>query len=165
MSFDDFTVALALGDGQPGTALEALHALAQSLVGAKLFTLTTVDPVTAEYGRIYSSNVEAYPLYGHKPADETEWSAHVLRDRKVFVANDIGSIATLFPDHVLIRSLGCESVVNLPVEYGGQVIGTVNLLHEAGYWTPEKAAACAGLRLPSLLCFLLSAGSARGSVQ
>ena len=31
----------------------------------------------------------------------------------------------------LILSLGCESVLNLPVLFDGRVLGTVNLLHEA----------------------------------
>ena len=38
---------------------------------------------------------------------------------------------------MLILSLGCESVLNLPVAFDGRVLGTVNLLHEAG-WYDER---------------------------
>ena len=31
-------------------------------------------------------------------------------------------------------SLGCESVLNLPVIFDGRVLGTVNMLHEAGWY-------------------------------
>ena len=41
----------------------------------------------------------------------------------------------MFPDHALIRSLGCESCVNIPVRWDGQTIGMLNVLHEANWYT------------------------------
>lgn len=40
----------------------------------------------------------------------------------------------MFHDHELIASLGCESILNLPVCHKGLVIGTLNLLHGAGWY-------------------------------
>ncbi|MBF8288327.1 MAG: histidine kinase, partial [Candidatus Rokubacteria bacterium] len=37
-------------------------------------------------------------------------------------------------DHALILSLGCASVLNLPVVWDGRTLGTINLLHEAGFY-------------------------------
>ena len=151
----EFTTALAASEDQPMTALRAFETLVQKTVGAKLLTLTTVEPATGEAARIFSNMPKHYPVAGRKPADETDWSRQVLRDRKNFVANTIEDIAAVFPDHELIRSLGCESVVNVPVEVAGEVIGTINLLHEAAYSTPERVAQADRLRLSAAMCFML----------
>ncbi|UXN73313.1 GAF domain-containing protein [Devosia sp. A8/3-2] len=44
----------------------------------------------------------------------------------------------MFPDYPLIQSLGCESVVNMPVILGGELVGTLNMLDVAGYYTAER---------------------------
>ena len=150
-----FTRAIS-EQGQP---LAAMRALAN--VGAKLFTLTKVEPGSGEAECIYSNMPDAYPVTGRKPADPSAWSRQVLQERRSFVANTIAAIAAVFPDHALIRSLGCESVVNLPIEVNGDVIGTINLLHEADYYTPERLAAAETLRLPGAVCFLLCAARSK----
>lgn len=151
-----FTDAIA-ERGQPLAAMQALEHLALANVGAKLFTLTTVEAATGEAQRIYSNMPVAYPVSGRKPADKSDWSRQVLDNRRIFVANTIEDIAAVFPDHELIRSLGCESVINVPVEVNGSVIGTINLLHEAGFYTDAKLVTAHALRLPAALCFLLCA--------
>jgi hypothetical protein len=80
------------------------------------------------------------------------WSRTVVEERKMFVANTIEAIAEVFPDHELIRSLGCESVVNLPVAFADAVIGTVNLLDVSGHYTPDRIA-----RIESLSPFAAAA--------
>ena len=97
---------------------------------------------------------EVYPRSGTKAVDSDRWTEQVLDGQQNFVANDIASIAEVFNDHELIRSLGCESVLNLPVVVGGEVLGTINLLHEAGFYTPDKVVAAEILKLPGSVCFL-----------
>lgn len=159
-----FLTALAMRGEQPARAFDALCALTVSHVGVKLFTLMTRDPVEGYAERIYSNMPEAYPVSGRKPANRTRWSEIVIEQRRIFVANDIGAIAEVFNDHELIRSLGCESVINVPVEIDGEVVGTINCLHEAGFYTPERIAAAEALKLPAAACFLLAAQiAARGA--
>ena len=50
------------------------------------------------------------------------------------------AIRTHFADHELIISLGLESIVNLPVRWQGQVLGTLNLLHGPGYYSDASVA-------------------------
>ena len=97
----------------------------------------TFDPRTRLAQRIYSNMPDAYPVSGTKPANPTEWSRLVLEEKKTFVANDIDGIARVFDDHELIRSLGCESVMNVPIIVAGEVIGTINCLHEAVLYPGE----------------------------
>ena len=47
---------------------------------------------------------------------------------------DADAIRAAFPDHELILSLGCESAVNVPVRWNGRTLGSLNLLHEAGWY-------------------------------
>lgn len=147
--------------GQPGPSLRALEAVARETVGAKLFTVMAYDPATAMAHRLHTSDPAAYPVSGAKPLPAGPWSATVIEDRLPFVANTIEAIAEVFPDHELIDSLGCRSVVNVPVTFDGRVIGTVNLLHEAGFYTPARVDAAMGLRPCATLALLaaLAAGT------
>lgn len=151
---DPIVEALAACD-QPQTALAALGRLAEQVTGARLVTLMTADPETGEAERIWSNMPGPYPVSGRKPIQQDAWSRHVLELQKTFVANDISGIVAVFADHPLILSLGCESVMNLPVVVAGQVLGTINCLDGPGYWTPERLAGAEVLRLPAAAAYLL----------
>lgn len=53
----------------------------------------------------------------------------MLDRRLAFVANTLEDIAQVFPDHPIIKSLGCGAVINMPVFLAGRFMGTVNVLH------------------------------------
>lgn len=158
MADDDFATiieALASGEDQPWTAYDALCGLADKVVGHRLFTLTVFDAANGEACRIYSNMPDAYPVSGKKPAQDNDWSRLVIGQGGTFVANTIDAIAGVFPDYELIKSLGCESVINVPIIVGGQFLGTINCLDAAGHYTPEIVAASPALKLPGAACFLL----------
>jgi GAF domain-containing protein len=139
----------------PEATYRALEDIAHACVGVKLFTLMTFDRNSGLASRCYSNMPDAYPTSGTKTVDSDRWSMQVLDGRRNFVANDIRAIADVFDDHELIRSLGCESVLNVPIVVGGDVLGTINMLHEAGFYTPERELAAEILKLPGSVCFLL----------
>jgi GAF domain-containing protein len=141
--------------GQPAAAFAALARLADAAVGARLFTLMTFDPDTREARRIYTNAPEAYPTGGTKPVNPTRWTAHVLDERRVFVANTAEEVAEVFFDHELIAALGCAAALNLPIVVADRVVGTINCLDRAGTYTAERVAAAEGLRLPGAAAFLL----------
>lgn len=150
-SWPPFLAALAAPD-QPRETLEALQRLFQARVGARLFTVMDYDAVSGFAQRAHTSHPAEYPVSGRKPLSVGLWSRTVVDERRTFVANTIEAIAEVFPDHELIKSLGCESVVNLPAVFGGELIGTVNLLDERGHFTPERVA-----RIESLAPFAVAA--------
>ena len=152
----DLASALASPDNQPRTAFEALCALTRQTIGVKLFTLMTFDARSREAQRIFSNMPDAYPELGTKPVNETWWTEHVLDGHKTFIANDINAIAEVFPDHELIASLGCESVISVPIVVNGTVYVTINCLDEAGHYTPDRVAASDALKLPGAAAFLLN---------
>jgi GAF domain-containing protein len=160
---DPIAAALAASQDQPVTALAALGRLAEEVTGARLVTLMASDPATGEAERIFSNMPGPYPVSGRKPMNPTHWSRTVLEEKRVFVANSIEEIAEVFPDHPLILSLGCESVMNLPAIVGGEVLGTVNCLAGPGHFTPERLAAAEALRLPAAAVFLFHQQIAKGT--
>jgi hypothetical protein len=132
-----FRAALAAPD-QPASTFLALQAIIRQEVGARLFTLMTFDARTGLSRRVHSSHPCEYPVSGVKPLAASSWSRTVVDERKTFVANTIEAIAEVFPDHELIASLGCGSVVNLPVVFNDSVIGIANALDARRYYAPKR---------------------------
>jgi hypothetical protein len=132
-----FDAAIANAQGAEA-AFSALQALVQATVGAKLFTFMTVDMEAEVARRAYTSDAANYPTSGTKPIRYDSWFDLVHKERKYFVANTIADIANVFPDYELINSLGCQSVVNMPVVIGGELVGTANMLDVEGYYTLER---------------------------
>ena len=132
------------------TALE--HHLGE-IIGHKLFTLMVIDRSTNEAARLYSSNPEAYPVKGRKPlGDLSTWGQQVLEQAQPYIGYTAEDIRSVFFDHEVIESLGCASVLNLPVLSDGIVIGSVNLLHEANWYRAshaERGAPFAALLAPA----------------
>lgn len=152
-----FLTTLA-GPDQSRAAFAAVEKIAVDTVGTLLFTAMTFDMVRLKALRIYSGNQTAYPTGGWKDVTPGLWVETVLEGKRPFSALTIEEIAVVFPDFALIRSLGCESAMNLPAVVGGQVIGTVNLLHEKGYYTERRVAQAMAELLPfATIAFLTAA--------
>jgi hypothetical protein len=147
------------------TSLEAwglLEIFARRAVGHRLFTVTTVEDNASLARRLYSSNVDAYPLTGTKPLPRDAWHEHVLSQMRIFSANTLESMKPLFPDHGLIQALGCGAVINLPIITAGTVVATVNLLDAEGSYPPERVKfAERVLGLPALACWALARSLAK----
>ena len=116
------------------------HACAK--FGTILFTVTVLDPARDLCWRAYTSHALEYPAQGTKPLTHDAWHDQVIIRRETFVANTPAAFEAVFFDHALITSLGLGSAVNIPVaDKSGTVLATVNLLAEAGHFTPPKLAA------------------------
>lgn len=150
-----FLPALADTD-QPKAIFGALARIVADAVGTKLFTVLTYDRKAGFSTRVYSDDETAYPTGGHKKMRQTRFSQIVMEEQKPFSALTIEEIAEVFLDHELIRSLGCESCCNIPLVIEGEVIGTLNLLDEKGYYTPERVEKAMQLRPYAAVALLLS---------
>ena len=114
----DFLLTLSNSDGRSIDALNALHQLVENNIGVRLFTLTTFDIASGKAQRIYSNMPNDYPISGVKDIEESPWTEEVITKGNVFVANTIKEISKVFDDYKLIKNLGCESVVNIPIFLG-----------------------------------------------
>ena len=158
----NFIEVIGKKSDQPNVSFEALFQLANSVVGAKLFTLTVIDKTRNQARRIFTNMPDAYPLQGTKPMVDDDWSRHVLGLHKTFVSNSIQGISKVFPDYSLIQSLGCEATMNIPIIVAGEVLGTLNCLHEAGHYSQERVRRSKELKLPGALAFLLNLNLSQG---
>ena len=122
------------------SAFTDLHASCEAL-GTRLFTVTTVDEGAGLARRLYTSHPVEYPLSGTKPLERDGWYDATIAGRQTFVANTPPEFAKYFFDHALIVSLGLGSCINVPVVEDDKVLGTVNILAEAGHFTAGKLAA------------------------
>ncbi|MBP2563435.1 GAF domain-containing protein [Neorhizobium galegae] len=138
--------------GQPETLYKALEKYLASTIGFGLFTLLYRDG--DEVARVYSTNETAYPVFGRKHMGPTPWGEKVIDRQEAFLGPDPEAIIWAFYDHELIFSLGLGAVINIPVVYNGETIGTMNLLDKSGGYTEQhlqEAQALAPLLIPAYL--------------
>ena len=148
-------VARAMRDpGQPESGFRALDLAMGAVIGHKLFTVLLHHAEVGESERRYTNQPAAYPVGGRKPVTASAWTDRLFVERRPYIGRSAEDIRTVFFDHELILSLGCASVLNLPVVWNGRTLGTINLLHEAGWYDEADlpvAETFAALAAPALL--------------
>lgn len=151
-----FTDALAHARTEEAV-FDALFRLSDALIPVRLWTVMTVDLAAGVARRAYSNMPDAYPASGTKPIVHNAWFEIVHGRHACFVANTLDEIAQVFPDYALIGTLGCGSVLNLPVVHEGDLLATVNLLDAEGHFTPERVARCREVLAAPALAAMLAA--------
>jgi GAF domain-containing protein len=149
------TILAALADPeQPGSTFRAVDAALAEAPGHILFTVLVHHPALRQSERFYSNKPDAYPIGGRKPVTDSAWMKQVIHGGQPYIGRTREDIAANFFDHALIHSLGCESILNMPVRWRGQTLGTLNLCHRAGYYDEGHLSAVrliAQLAAPALL--------------
>ncbi|HYC64831.1 MAG TPA: GAF domain-containing protein [Reyranellaceae bacterium] len=130
----------ALRQGPVDRLFAAVDAALDATVGHKLFTLLYVAPTGLRVKRIYTNMPKEYPVGGYKEVTATPWHELVIQQQKPWVGYNAKDIEWAYFDHELIKSLGCESAMNIPVVYAGRVLGTMNLLDAAGHYKADDPA-------------------------
>lgn len=139
-SFQDHLTRL-LEAGQVARAFEALDAALRVRPGHKLFTVLAIDWARGQNQRVYTSDAIAYPCGGAKPlVRDSEFFQSVVVGGQARICPDRQACRAAFFDHELIEALGCESAVNVPVRWQGTTLGSLNLLHESGWYQPRMLA-------------------------
>jgi hypothetical protein len=115
-------------------AMQLADKAADELIGHRLFTALVVHHDTMEVERLYSSMPAAYPVQGRKKKRATWWGGHVIEQGLPFVGTGPADLEKAFADHALIKSLGLNCVINMPLVYGGKTHGTVNILHAGAHY-------------------------------
>jgi hypothetical protein len=120
--------------GQPDVLFQALDRALAAVLGHKLFTVLLHHAATGESERRYTNQPAAYPVGGRKALNPTAWAQQVVHERRPYLGRTADDIRAVFFDHELIASLGCASVLNIPVVWNDRLLGTLNLLHEAQWY-------------------------------
>lgn len=128
------------GTEQPAATFRAIDAALAATTGHILFTILIHHPVLRQSERFYTNMPDAYPVGGRKPVTDTAWMQSVVQRGDPWICRTREDVAEAFFDHELIWSLGCESCLNMPVRWNGQTLGTLNLLHRAGWYSESDLA-------------------------
>jgi hypothetical protein len=139
---------------QPGAMFRALDDALAAAPGHILFTVLLHHPRQRESERFYTNMPDAYPVGGRKPVTDSPWMQRVVHGGQPYIGRTREDIRDVFFDYELIWSLGCESVLNMPVRWAGETLGTLNLLHRAGHYTEAdlpQVRLMAGLAVPAFL--------------
>jgi hypothetical protein len=140
--------------GQPAAVLKAAGDAFTEAVGHRLYSVTVMLAGGREVERIHSTMPDVYPVGGRKPILPNAYTDRVRGEMKPFLAKTPAGFAPLFPDHATITGLGLGCVMNLPIVFGGVLLGTVNLLDREGAYDEshvEPAMTIARQILPALL--------------
>ena len=140
--------------GQPEQSFRALDRAMGRVIGHKLFTILLHHPRARESERRYTNQPAAYPVGGRKAVTASAWTERLFAERRPYIGKTADDIREVFFDHEIILSLGCASVLNVPVVWDGRTLGTINLLHEANWYDEGDVpiAQCfAALAVPTLL--------------
>jgi hypothetical protein len=146
--------AIAADRADAPALFAAADALVARTIGHKLFTVMRVHDAVQEVERLYSSQPAAYPVGGRKRKADTPWGRVVLTEGRVFVARTPEEVQRAFADHQLIFSLGIGSIMNVPISVAGRRLGTMNVSHDADWFTAEdaeKGRVIAAVLAPALL--------------
>lgn len=142
----------------PAETGRALHDLAASIIPVRLFTLTAINMTAMQVRRVYSSHPDVYPLLGTKPIVLDAWFVAMQTERRITAINTAADMEGQFPDLTLIRSLGCNSSLSIPIMAGNELLGTINALDAEGSYPPEAMERAADLIVPATAVFLILRG-------
>lgn len=157
-----FAAELAKTGDQPQTTFKALHELANKVVGTKLFTILALDHEGGFMHRLYSDNLELYPVPGADAIGDTVWEQTIIGKREALVLNSAEALAAVLPEYPKLEALGCKSMLNLPIVVDGVSIGTLNMLNVEGHFTDECVAEAYALTAAAATCLLLTKETSNG---
>ena len=123
--------------------------------GSRLTTASVYDLQNMRVRRVFTDAPADYPVGNFKRIERNRYFETVIAGKRPFASTTIEEIATVFFDWEKIRSLGCESNLNIPAVVDDCVIGSVNLLHGPGHFTPDRVARALRWQPIITLAFLL----------
>lgn len=119
----------------PGALYREVERAMDELVGYKLLTILKLEE--SRLHRMHTNDLARYPIGGYKDITHDRWLTAMLRDGDPIISVDEDEVRARFFDHETIFALGCGSAMNIPIVGPRGTLGSLNLLHQAGWFTPE----------------------------
>jgi GAF domain-containing protein len=132
-------VEITAGNPSRDATYGELDRVIQEVFGHKLFTILQYIPQDGAVQRVYSSNPAVYPPGGRKQKADTAWGREVLDGGRAMISHNAEDIRRNFPDFEAILGLGIGGMINVPILWGGTVIGSMNVSHDAGHFSDADA--------------------------
>ena len=134
-------------------ALRQIDAFRRLMVGPGIcsvqLNVTTADDPRNEVRlqRFYSSSAGQWPVQGRKRKTLTPWTERLFVRGQPFVAEGWEAIEQNFDDHALMRPMGLNAVINVPILRGNLCFATFNVFGTRGRWLPQEVLAARVLAL------------------
>ncbi|SDV48827.1 GAF domain-containing protein [Chitinasiproducens palmae] len=126
-------VAEALRENHSSEAFwKTLETSLTAVFGQRLFTVLAFDTDSRRLCRLYSNRPDINPVGGIKRVTQSRWTEQVLVRGELLIGSNREDIKSVFSEYETLWSIGCESVLNIPVRTRGVTVGTLNLLDAAG---------------------------------
>jgi len=148
---DDLVVALAEG---PDALIAELNRLLLALPGVRTVTWLAAVPEQKITRRIGTSDPKHFPLGASDPIDDAAWSRRIYQDKLPIIGNSPAEMAVYIPETADLEELGYYSTLCMPIVVAGATRGTVNLLGDAGIFTPDLISALNSLLPLAALIFV-----------
>lgn len=142
----DEDITQAISDG-PEALLQLLDRRLRTSPGFDLFTILIPGGDGDYLERVYSTNEAQYPLGVADKVEDNVWFARLFSDREAIVANTLDEIAIWLPDYQIFVEQNYSSLLNLPVAFGGETIGLINMMGDENHFT-ERALSMIRRELP-----------------
>lgn len=117
---------------QPEILYQIIDRALNELVGYKLLTILRLRG--DRLYRMHTSDLAKYPVGGFKSIANDAWLKAMLSAGVPIISPNPELVQQRFFDHETIFSLGCGSVMNVPVVGPTGTLGSLNLLHELDWF-------------------------------
>ncbi|KQM69738.1 GAF domain-containing protein [Xylophilus sp. Leaf220] len=134
--------AVLAGSADDAALYAAVQDALAALAGFRLLTVLRTTPAGDGLERMHTSDLAAYPAGGVKPVGGDAWLQCLLTASEPQLSPDADAVRRRFFDADAVFALGCQSALNVPVRFRGRTLGTLNLLHRAGWYRPSDSATC-----------------------
>ena len=128
--------------------LEDLFHEVEESMGVKLFTVLAFRDGGAQMERIFSSHPTEYPVGGRKIVAydvAPDWLSACLTEQVPYFGRTSEDVRRIFKDWALISSLGCGSIINVPIVDGGVTRAALNILDAEGAYTDDDVDTAVGI--------------------
>lgn len=88
--------------------------------------------------RLYSSDLQNFPLSEADRVEENSWFHRLFIEREPIIANDAEAILAWLPDWQSLIDMGYGSLVNMPLVTAGKTIGLINVMAPAGHFDRQR---------------------------
>jgi GAF domain-containing protein len=130
-------VARALQNADAGQLYRGIEQMAEGVIGFKMLTVMRYNAASSELNRVYSNNVDQYPVGGSKVKADSVWKRTLLLGCHPVLSNSPEAVKVHFDDWQTLEKLGIEAILNIPITRQGRCIGTLNFGHQKG-WFNER---------------------------
>lgn len=140
LSLQNASVAEAMPRGSVAI-FDILAARVRKNVGFMLMTVLVPSSDSPFLRRVFSTNLEQYPLGTADPIEDSIWFRRLFSQGEAVIANDAAAIEAWLPGFDAYVAQGYGSLANVPIVISGTTIGLLNLMDASGHYTADRIAA------------------------